>query len=49
MAITVFNQNRPPQLVPVQNVVVAKDAVHQFTINATDPEGQPLTITLSNE
>ncbi|MDS4059341.1 MAG: putative Ig domain-containing protein [Candidatus Contendobacter sp.] len=48
VTITVNNTNRPPVLAPIGNRTVAEDQTLSFVINATDPDGNPLTYSASN-
>jgi hypothetical protein len=46
--ITVNNINRPPVLANIGNKTVTEDQPLQFTISATDPDGDSLTYSTSN-
>jgi len=48
ITITVNNVNRPPVLAPIYNKVSNEDDLLQFTISATDPDGDTLTYLASN-
>ena len=43
ITITVGNVNRPPTLTPIGNKAVNEEQILQFTITATDPDGDGLT------
>ncbi len=47
--ITVLNVNRPPIIEATGNVSVQKDQVVEVTLRASDPEGNPLVLSISNE
>ncbi|WP_353955672.1 putative Ig domain-containing protein [uncultured Sphingobium sp.] len=47
--ISVFNQNRRPVVSPIENATVAKDAVLEIPVSATDADGNPLVLALRNE
>ena len=47
--ITVFGQNRRPQVAAIGNVEVAKGEVLLVPVSATDPDGNPLRLVAVNE
>ncbi|MFA7603825.1 MAG: CARDB domain-containing protein, partial [Novosphingobium sp.] len=47
--IQVFNQNRRPEVRAIENVSVARDAVIEIPVFASDPDGNPLVLGLMNE
>jgi hypothetical protein len=46
-SITVTNTNRAPVLTPVADVTVAEGGSAPFTVTASDPDGDPITLTVS--
>lgn len=48
VAITVDNTNRPPVLEAVSDKTVAEDATLQFSLLATDPDGDALTFSATS-
>ena len=46
--IIVHNKNRPPVLEPIGDKTVNESELLEFTINATDPDGDTLTYSASN-
>jgi hypothetical protein len=48
ITITVNNVNRPPVLGNIGNKTVTAGQLLQFTVSATDPDGNPLTYSVSN-
>lgn len=48
ITITVSNANRPPILNPIGNRQIAEGQTLQFTISATDPDGNGLTYSTGN-
>ena len=48
ITITVNNLNLPPQLDPIGDRVVDEGALLEFTVTATNPDGDPLTFSASN-
>jgi hypothetical protein len=48
ITITVGNVNRPPVLNPIGNVSAIEGILLEFTITATDPDGDGLTYTANN-
>lgn len=44
----VYEANNPPVLDPIGNKTVNEGELHQFTISATDPDGDNLTYSASN-
>ncbi|WP_404783509.1 putative Ig domain-containing protein [Altericista sp. CCNU0014] len=45
--ITVGNTNRSPEIAPISNETLARGDVRELVLQATDPEGNPLQLTLS--
>jgi Putative Ig domain/FG-GAP repeat len=43
VTITVVNVDRPPVLTPIGNKTVAENQLLEFTVTATDPDGDPIT------
>ncbi len=48
ITITVNNVNQAPVLAPIGNKTVNEGQLLEFTISATDPDGDPLTYSASN-
>ena len=48
VTISVGNVNRPPVLAAVGNKTVAENAALGFTVNATDPDGDAVTLSAAN-
>ncbi|MDZ4860211.1 MAG: PQQ-dependent sugar dehydrogenase [Candidatus Hydrogenedentes bacterium] len=48
VTITVNNVNRPPVLVDIPNKTVDENALLQFTVNASDPDGTSPSLNASN-
>jgi outer membrane protein assembly factor BamB len=46
--ITVLDANRPPVLDQIGNMAINENSLLEFTINATDPDGNVLTYSASN-
>jgi hypothetical protein len=46
--ITIINYNRPPELSPIGNQTVAEGDVLEFTVSATDPDGDEVTLSAQN-
>ncbi|KPJ75957.1 MAG: hypothetical protein AMJ54_13385, partial [Deltaproteobacteria bacterium SG8_13] len=49
VTIEVLNLNRPPELDPVTNVSVQRDGTAEVTVQAIDPEGNPIALTATSE
>jgi hypothetical protein len=47
ITITVNNVNRPPVLAPIGNKRTTEDTLLEFAVNATDPDGDRLTFSVS--
>lgn len=48
VTITVSNTNRPPVITPIANQTVDEGHVLQFTVSATDPDGNAVTLSANN-
>jgi len=48
ISITVENTNRPPVINPIGNMIVEEGEILEFTITATDPDGDSLTFSAEN-
>ncbi len=46
--IIVHNYNRSPEIVPLSNVTVQQGETRLLTVEALDPDGNPLTLTATN-
>ncbi len=47
--IRVLNLNRPPVVEAIANVTLTRDTVREITVRATDPEGNPLVLSVESE
>ena len=46
--ITVLNGNRPPEITPIDNVTLGRGEVLDVPITVSDPDGNPVTLSLRN-
>lgn len=46
--ITIANVNRPPELAAIGNKTVKENSLLQFTVTATDPDGDPVKLSAAN-